>query len=164
MTPNPTLSLLQFIENNGLGEIDKDLFWQKLGTGMDGIYIADMGSTQERGMRPSFGYEFYSRANDDLRAYETLNRVRELMLKSYANCILPAVPEYTEYKLVGVTIMPPSSISNAGYDADGHIIYSFNGTIYYNGIERDVGEESEPILTEMNKSLLTENLIKIETE
>lgn len=41
-----TLSLLKFIENNGLGVIDQDLFWQKLTLDKVGIYIADIGQTR----------------------------------------------------------------------------------------------------------------------
>lgn len=56
-----TLSLLKFIENNGLGVIDQNLFWQKLTLDKDGIYIADIGQTKERGGRNVVQFELYSR-------------------------------------------------------------------------------------------------------
>lgn len=163
MTPIITLSLLKFLENNGFGKIDEDLFWEKLGIGKDGVYIADMGSSQDRGMRPSVSYEMYSRANDDVAAFTKLEQIRRFLLDSYTICKLPSVPDYTAYSVHGVTITPPSTITNAGFDADGHIIYSFNGTIYFNSTERDVGD-GKAILTEEDKELLTENKEIIETE
>ena len=38
MTTIVTLSLLQFLADNGLGELEKDLFWEKLGVEEDGLY------------------------------------------------------------------------------------------------------------------------------
>ena len=44
-------SLLKFLEDNNLGKIDQDLFWEKIGLGKNGIYIASVGASQDRGMR-----------------------------------------------------------------------------------------------------------------
>ena len=57
------LSLLKFLEDNGLGKIDQDLFWEKIGLGKNGIYIASVGASQDRGMRNRQDYIFYSRQN-----------------------------------------------------------------------------------------------------
>lgn len=129
-----TLSLLKFIENNGLGVIDQDLFWQKLTLDEVGIYIADIGQTKERGGRNIVQFELYSRGDNDVDGYKRLQAVLDLLNNNYVVCNLPSVQNGSEVITEGfsnVTIMPPSSISNYGLDSQGRIIYSATGTLYY---------------------------------
>lgn len=129
-----TLSLLKFIENNGLGVIDQDLFWQKLTLDKVGIYIADIGQTKERGGRNVVQFELYSRGNSDVDGYKRLQAVLDLLNNNYVVCTLPSVQSGSQVITEGfsnVTIMPPSSISNYGLDSQGRIIYSATGTLYY---------------------------------
>lgn len=129
-----TLSLLKFIENNGLGVIDQDLFWQKLTLDKVGIYIADIGQTKERGGRNVVQFELYSRGNNDVDGYKRLQAVLDLLNNNYVACALPSVQSGSQTITEGfsnVTIMPPSSISNYGLDSQGRIIYSATGTLYY---------------------------------
>lgn len=129
-----TLSLLKFIENNGLGVIDQNLFWQKLTLDKVGIYIADIGQTKERGGRNVVQFELYSRGNNDVDGYKRLQAVLDLLNNNYVVCNLPSVQNGSQTITEGfsnVTIMPPSSISNYGLDSQGRIIYSATGTLYY---------------------------------
>lgn len=129
-----TLSLLKFIENNGLGAIDQNLFWQKLTLDKVGIYIADIGQTKERGGRNVVQFELYSRGNDDVDGYKRLQAILDLLNNNYVVCNLPSVQNGSQVITEGfsnVTIMPPSSISNYGLDSQGRIIYSATGTLYY---------------------------------
>lgn len=126
-----TLSLLKFLEDAGFGTIDESLFWEKLGVGKNGIYITDLGASQERGVRPNTAFELYSRADSDAKAFGQLLEVLEYLTDNYSVCKLPAVPPFTKEGFSNVTIMPTSTISNAGVDEDGHIIYSATGQIYY---------------------------------
>ena len=129
-----TLSLLKFIENNGLGVIDQDLFWQKLTLDKVGIYIADIGQTKERGGRNVVQFELYSRGSDDVDGYKRLQAILDLLNNNYVVCNLPSVQSGSQVITEGfsnVTIMPPSSISNYGLDSQGRIIYSATGTLYY---------------------------------
>lgn len=129
-----TLSLLKFIENNGLGVIDQDLFWQKLTLDKVGIYIADIGQTKERGGRNVVQFELYSRGENDVDGYKRLQAVLDLLNNNYVACALPSVQNGSKTITEGfsnVTIMPPSSISNYGLDSQGRIIYSATGTLYY---------------------------------
>lgn len=129
-----TLSLLKFIENNGLGTIDQDLFWQKLTLDKVGIYIADIGQTKERGGRNVVQFELYSRGENDVDGYKRLQAVLGLLNNNYVACALPSVQNGSKTITEGfsnVTIMPPSSISNYGLDSQGRIIYSATGTLYY---------------------------------
>lgn len=129
-----TLSLLKFIENNGLGVIDQDLFWQKLTLDKVGIYIADIGQTKERGGRNVVQFELYSRGDNDVDGYKRLQAILDLLNNNYVACALPSVQNGSKTITEGfsnVTIMPPSSISNYGLDSQGRIIYSATGTLYY---------------------------------
>lgn len=129
-----TLSLLKFIENNGLGVIDQNLFWQKLTLDKVGIYIADIGQTKERGGRNIVQFELYSRGNSDVDGYKRLQAILDLLNNNYVVCNLPSVQNGSQVITEGfsnVTIMPPSSISNYGLDSQGRIIYSATGTLYY---------------------------------
>lgn len=129
-----TLSLLKFIENNGLGVIDQDLFWQKLTLDKVGIYIADIGQTKERGGRNIVQFELYSRGDNDVDGYKRLQAILDLLNNNYVVCNLPSVLNGSQVITEGfsnVTIMPPSSISNYGLDSQGRIIYSATGTLYY---------------------------------
>ena len=129
-----TLSLLKFIENNGLGVIDQNLFWQKLALDKVGIYIADIGQTKERGGRNIVQFELYSRGSNDVDGYKRLQAIIDLLNNNYVVCALPSVQNGSQTITEGfsnVTIMPPSSISNYGLDSQGRIIYSATGTLYY---------------------------------
>ena len=129
-----TLSLLKFIENNGLGVIEQNLFWQKLTLDKVGIYIADIGQTKERGGRNVVQFELYSRGSDDVDGYKRLQAILDLLNNNYVVCALPSVQSGSQTITEGfsnVTIMPPSSISNYGLDSQGRIIYSATGTLYY---------------------------------
>lgn len=129
-----TLSLLKFIENNGLGVIDQNLFWQKLTLDKVGLYIADIGQTKERGGRNVVQFELYSRGSNDVDGYKRLQAVLDLLNNNYVVCALPSVQSGSQTITEGfsnVTIMPPSSISNYGLDSQGRIIYSATGTLYY---------------------------------
>ena len=129
-----TLSLLKFIENNGLGVIEQNLFWQKLTLDKVGIYIADIGQTKERGGRNVVQFELYSRGSDDVDGYKRLQAILDLLNNNYVVCALPSVQSGSQTITEGfsnVTIMPPSSISNYGLDSQGRIIYSATSTLYY---------------------------------
>jgi hypothetical protein len=155
-----TLSILQFLQNNGFGTIDQDLFWEKLGLGRDGLYISDLGASQSRTTRPNTGYSIYCRAKDDLTAYAKLQEVADFIRASYGVCNLPAAEGYTDDGFGGVTLMPPSTISNNGQDENGRVIYSITGQVYYspttNTPDPPVPVEGEAIATEMGVLIITE--------
>ena len=129
-----TLSLLKFLENNGFGKIDKDLFWQKLGLGKDGIYIVSIGQASSKFRRRIQRYELYSRAETDLKALKQLEDVANFLskLETYGTCELPAVPKYgIENSYRNITISPVSTPKRVGEDQKGRIIWSVSGTISY---------------------------------
>lgn len=161
-----TLSLLKYLENNGFGVIDQNLFWEKLGLGKEGLYISDIGAGQSRAARPSTVFEIYSRGSSDTDGYQRLLEVRDFLSRSEGTCRLPSVPPLTDYGYHNVYIAPLSTISNVGVDEEGRVIYSVTGQVYY---ARDtvappplegnylITEDRIALYTEDNKLILLEN-------
>lgn len=132
-----TLNLLKLLENNNLGEIDKDLFWQKLTLGNIGVYISSIGNPTERGNRQMYSFEMYSRGTTDVDGYKRLEAIVNFLNSSYDVCTLPSVTIQTKDgdievdEVENITIMPCSTISNGGLDDNGRIIWTATGTIYH---------------------------------
>lgn len=161
-----SLSLLKLLEINGFGTIDEDLFWEKLGLNEDGLYITDLGASQDRGTRNSLSYQIYCRGEDDVSTYKKLQAVADFLTNSFSICKLPAVPPVTDYGYENVTIMPPSAILSLGEDINGRVLYSITGQLYYG---RKLAMSSLPttgdfVVTESGRQALTETDKAILTE
>lgn len=127
-----TLSLLQYLEDNGYGTIDTDLFWQKLSLGKKGVYIVSIGQPQARGGLRVQRYQLYSRGTTDVNGYERLANIVDFLNSSYNVCTLPkadVLPNSQAYE--NVTIMPISTPTNIGEDTKGRIIWSATGELRY---------------------------------
>lgn len=128
-----TLNLLKLLENNQLGEIDKDLFWEKLTLGKIGVYISSIGNPTERGNRKIWSFELYSRGSSDVAGYKQLKDIVDFLNASYSVCKLPSVSingKQIADEVENITIMPCSTITNGGLDDNGRIIWTATGTIY----------------------------------
>lgn len=126
-----TINLLKYLEDNGLGKIDESLFWQKLALGRNGVYIADLGATSERGKRKTTRFELYSRGKSDIQGFKQLEQIVRFLNSSFDVCTLPAVEGIAE-KAENVTIMPLSTIASSGMDENGRTIFTATGLIYHN--------------------------------
>ena len=125
-----TLALLQYLENNNIGTIDKDLFWQNIGIDDEGLYIVNIGQAQNRGQRRAQRYEIYVRSKNKVAGLKMLESVIELINNSYGVCDLPAVKNYVD-GYHNITLLPLSSPTRVGEDANGRIIWSASGIIIY---------------------------------
>ena len=127
-----TLSLLQYLEDNGFGVVDKDLFWQKLSLGKKGVYVLDLGQPQTRGMRRTQRFELYSRGTNDIDGYEKLVSIVNHLNEHYGDiCYLPKASVYPKSVAYdNVTIKPLATPTNAG-EENGRIIWSSIGEINY---------------------------------
>lgn len=126
-----TLALLQFLEDNGLGKIDEDLFWQNIGLDDEGVYITNIGQVQTRGTRRVQRYELYSRHSSKLEGLRKLEAIIDLINASYAVCDLPAVPTYNLDSHHNITLLPLGTPTRVGEDANGRIVWSATGEITY---------------------------------
>lgn len=126
-----TINLLKYLEDNGFGKIDESLFWQKLALGRNGVYIADLGATSERGEQRATRFELYSRGASDVQGFKQLEKIVRFLNGSFNVCTLPAVEGITE-EAKNVTIMPLSTIASSGLDENGRTIFTATGLIYHN--------------------------------
>ena len=132
-----TLNLLQLLENNNLGTIDVDLFWEKLTLGKVGVYITSIGNPSERGKRKIQSFELYSRGTTDVDGCKRLKDIVDFLNSSYSVCSLPQVVDKKDQKTIlseeveNITIMPCSTITDGGRDDNGRIIWTATGTILY---------------------------------
>lgn len=134
-----TLSFLKFLEDNGFGAIDKDLFWQKIGLETNGVYIVSIGQPATRFTRRAQRYELYSRAKTDFEALRKLEAIANFLnsFEAYGTCSLPAVPKYEindSYR--NVTILPVSTPTRVGKDQNDQMVWSVSGTIIYQQKEK----------------------------
>lgn len=126
-----TLSLLKYIEDNGLGTIDTDLFWQNIGIDSEGVYIVNIGQAQARGTRRVQRYELYSRNSSKLEGLAKLEAIIELINNSYNVCDLPGIEEYGTNSYHNITLLPLSTPTRVGEDENGRVIWSTSGEIIY---------------------------------
>lgn len=129
-----TLNLLKLLENNNLGEIDKNLFWQKMTLGENGVYISSIGNPLVRGNRTMTSFEMYSRGKNDVEGYKQLKNIVDFLNASYSICKLPSVSInniVVADEVENITIMPCSTISNGGLDDNNRIIWTATGSIYH---------------------------------
>ena len=129
-----TLNLLKLLENNNLGEIDKNLFWQKMTLGEYGVYISSIGNPLVRGNRTMTSFEMYSRGKNDVEGYKQLKNIVDFLNASYSICKLPSVSInniVVADEVENITIMPCSTISNGGLDDNNRIIWTATGSIYH---------------------------------
>lgn len=131
-----TLSLLKYLENNGFGTIDQDLFFEKLGLDKRGVFITSEGGTQASlANRKEQSFTLYSRGTSDVAGYQKLERIVDFLNASYGECELPSVQDARGNTITegyrNVAILPCSSISNVGVDEGGRVIYSARGRIIY---------------------------------
>lgn len=160
-----TLSILKYLENNGFGTIDEDLFWEKMGLSKDGIYITSLGGDQQRSIQMNEVFEIYSRACNDVEAYQQLQAIVSFLNASYLLCVLPAVPPVSNWAYDGVSFAPMSAISSNGVDQNGRVIFSVTGRVYYAGRHyQNPPANYSIILTEAGQNLMSQNNELLYTE
>lgn len=126
-----TLSLLKWMENQGLGVIDTNLFHEKMGLGKEGVYIASVGGALGKGARKVQNVELFCRGHDDIDSQERLMVISDEIAKN-PPCNLPAVSPYSSRSYRNVEVEVTSSPTNMGQDENGRLIYSITARIYYN--------------------------------
>jgi len=160
-----TLSILKLLENAGFGQIDETLFWEKLGLDNTGLFITDIGASQELHARPSTVFEIYSRGASDVEGYQALLKVRDYLNSTLPGCKLPSVPPITDYGYHNVFFGSLSTIANNGVDENGRVIYSVTGRVYYQrGASASPPATGSYLATEGGIAILTESSKLILTE
>lgn len=126
-----TLSFLKYLENNGFGTIDRDLFFQKLALDKKGIYISSIGGALSRGARRVQNFELYARGASDVDGLIKLHEIMDFVENESPICTLPAVPPIHSHEYRNVSVEFTSTPQNMGLDNKDRVIYSITGQIKY---------------------------------
>jgi hypothetical protein len=126
------LHILKLLEDNGFGEIDTDLFFEKLTLDKKGLYITSRGAPLNRSTRKTQAFDIYARGANDTDGYKMLEDVVSFLEEAYGTvCDLPPVPPISIKEYKNCSIQPTSNIENVGLDANNRIIYVVSGQIQY---------------------------------
>lgn len=132
------LSLLKKLENDGLGTIDVDLFWQEApldnkGNPKEGVWIVSTAPEVSRFSTDVQLFDIYSRYSNKLVGAQKLKAILDKLKDYYGDvCDLPAVPPYVMSGYERVMIEPISGIASVGSDEQDKMVYVISGTVRYN--------------------------------
>lgn len=110
-----TLHLLQYLEDNGFGTVNTDLFENLIPKDKIGISVTSLGGNTNVGRRScSVNINLYCRGRDNIKGYDKLDRVR-LHFTDNELCTLPTISgvsniEYTKVRFINignVETLPP---------------------------------------------------------
>jgi hypothetical protein len=128
-----TLHLLQFLQDNGLGTIEEDLFYEKLPLDKAGVAIISRGGPLFRARnRAVAAFDFYSRGENDLLGADKLEKIWQLFVEEYQVCDLPIVPGKSNKQYTRVYITPVSNIENLGQDETDRLVFRLSCEAVYN--------------------------------
>lgn len=126
------LHTLQLLQDEGLGTIDTDLFWETMPLNKDGVTIFSRGGAITKfGSRRQQNVDFYSRHKLDTQAADKLEKIHELFIAKYPTCTLPAVPRYSNKVYERTTILPQGNVDNLGKDEENQTVFRMSATIIY---------------------------------
>lgn len=128
-----TLHILQLLEDNGLGVINQDLFWEKLPLNKNGVGIfsrgGDMVYARNRAVQ---SFDLYSRGDNDLLGADKLEKIWQYFVEDSNPCTLPIVPDISNKKYKNARIVPTANIENLGLDETDRLVFRLACEIIYN--------------------------------
>lgn len=127
-----TLNILQYLEDEGFGEIDESLFFEKLALGNTGIAIFSRGGEQPYGRRSATqAFDLYSRGTNDVTGMQALEDIRTHLSDSFGQvCTLPTT-EYSDEVYDKCRFVTIENIQNLGLDDNDRVIYRLGAQIIY---------------------------------
>lgn len=128
-----TLHLLQYLEDNGFGTRDEDLFFEVLPLDKVGVAIFSRGGEATYGRRTSTQrFDLYSRGTDNMTGMDILDKIRTFFSDNYDDlCELPIVPGVSNRQYIKARITLIDNVENIGLDANDRNIYRLGAQIVY---------------------------------
>lgn len=128
-----TLHLLKYLEDNGFGDIDKDLFLEMLPYDKDGIAIYSRGGERVYGRGHSVqNFDIYCAYKSTTVGYDKLEKIALFLSDDYDNlCMLPIIPGVSEREYKNARIVTIDNIENIGSDDNKRIVFRLSATIIY---------------------------------
>ena len=126
------LHLLKFLEDEGHGTIDTDLFYNKMPLNTNGVTIFERGGTvTHRNTGAVQSFDLYSRHQFDTHAAHALEAIMETFQETWPTCTLPEVPQYSTKTYENTTINPITNVENLGLDEEGRNVFRLSGEVIY---------------------------------
>jgi hypothetical protein len=132
-----TLHLAKWLEQEGFGTLDTDIFWEEVplnseGNPKDGIWVVSRSPVVGRIDIGVQNFDIYARFANKVTTGKKLNDILNRLRDAYEDvCTLPTVPPYSLAEYSNVTIEPTSGVDNVGSDEQEKIVKVISGTIQY---------------------------------
>lgn len=133
-----SLHIAKWLEDEGFGTIDQDIFWEEVpldpnGKPYDGIWVVTRGSALNRFNTTTQQFDIYSRYANKITGSLKLEQILEKIMEAYGDvCTLPTVPPYSLTIYDNVRLRPVSGIENVGSDAQDKIVRVISAEVQYN--------------------------------
>jgi hypothetical protein len=133
-----SLHIAKWLEDEGFGTIDQDIFWEEVpldpnGKPYDGIWVVTRGSALNRFNTTTQQFDIYSRYANKITGSLKLEQILEKIMEAYGDvCTLPTVPPYSLTNYGNVRLRPVSGIENVGSDAQDKIVRVISAEVQYN--------------------------------
>lgn len=128
-----TLHILRYLQENGFGTIDTDLFFEKLPLDKTGVAIYSRGGERAYGRsRCVQNFDLYCRGSSDLTGADKLDKIAAFFSENYDNlCDLPTISGVSNRQYTNARITVIDNVENLGLDDNDRIIYRLGATIIY---------------------------------
>jgi hypothetical protein len=136
-----TLHICKWLELEGLGTLNTDIFWEEMpidptGKPIDGIWVVSRGAPLSRFNTTVQQFDIYSRYANKITGSLKLEAVLEKIKEMYTLvCELPQVPPESLTEYYNVRLRPVSGIENVGSDGQDKIVRVISAEVQYNKLE-----------------------------
>lgn len=127
-----TLHILQLLEDNSLGTIGTDLFWEDMPLDKNGVAIYSRGGTLFRGRNKAIqAFDLYSRGTSAPQAADRLEKIWEYFVDNYVVCDLPIVENVSEKLYRKARFTPIANVENLGKDETDRLLFRLSMEVVY---------------------------------
>src|SRR5690606_26981369 len=132
-----TLHLAKWLEQEGFGTLDTDIFWEEVPLGSngkpkEGVWVVSRSPAVDRLNVGIQNFDIYARYANKITTGNKLKAILKRLQEAYGDvCTLPTVPPYSLTEYTNVTIEPVSGVDNVGSDEQDKIVKVISGIIYY---------------------------------
>ncbi|NCU40853.1 hypothetical protein EOL73_03800 [Candidatus Saccharibacteria bacterium] len=132
-----TLHIAKWLEEQGFGTLDTDIFWEVAPLGSDGkpkngIWVVSRGSSVSRLNTTIQAFDIYSRYTNKITGSQKLEAILERIKSAYGDtCELPTVPPHSLTQYTQVMLTPVSGVENVGTDEQDKVVRVISGEVRY---------------------------------
>lgn len=128
-----TLHILQYLQDNGFGTRDENLFFEKLPLDAVGVAIFSRGGEKTYGRRRAVQrFDLYSRGVDDMTGMDVLDKISTFFSDNFDDlCNLPTIPGVSNRQYQKARITGIGNVENLGLDENDRVIYRLGCEIIY---------------------------------